>query len=99
MTGNQKAGKGHVKQIGLKCFAEDMAIINRIKSEQGFSYDSDAIRYALILEERNSLLERRLQAMEKALHTQSEEIKNNSWRNNAIYDLLLKVARHFNLVK
>lgn len=95
---NSDNGKNHIKQIGLKCFADDMANINRIKIEQGFKNDSDAIRYALIVEKRNSLLEQRLSAIESSLKTQTEAIQSFSWKNNDVFNLLMKIARFFKII-
>lgn len=85
--------KRHVKQIGLKCFPEDMRIIERIKKEQGFKNDSEAIRYAMFLVEANSLLEKRLENIESRLDGFSKDIENLCWRSNDASDMLLKISR------
>lgn len=97
MAKNIKGG-GHIKQISFKLFTDDVSNINRIMKEQGFAFEADALRYALELEKRNSLLEIRLSAMEGSLKAQTEAIQSFSWKNNDVFNLLMKIARFFKII-
>ncbi len=92
------SNRGHEKQIGLKCFPQDMANINFIMKEQGFKFESDAIRYALTLYKHNSELHEILVTHKEEMVRLGSEIKNISWRNNELYLLVLKIARFMKLV-
>jgi len=96
-----KDEKTHVKQIGLKCTAEDFKHIEKIKKEIGFKYDSDAIRFALEdvakRTEREIAQENRLTAIEEALLKNANSIDSISWRSNDTYLLLLSLANAHNV--
>lgn len=86
-------GKRHVKQIGLKCFPEDVKVIDRIKKDQGFKSDSEAVRYALFLVEANSLTDKRLENIESQLEEFKKNVENLCWRSNDANDMLLNISR------
>ncbi|WP_175888212.1 hypothetical protein [Burkholderia contaminans] len=94
----KKGGKQHVKQIGLKCFPDDMKRIETIKKKHGLKGESDALRMALMLEDENNQLHEILLSHKQEIQRLNEELKNVAWRQNANYQLSLKIAKHLGIV-
>lgn len=94
----KKSGKRHVRQIGFMVMPEDDKMIANIKSKHGLKTDADVIRYVLMLEEENSKLHEVLLSHKEQIQKNSEELKNVAWRQNANYQLQLKIAKHLGIV-
>jgi len=89
----KKTGKRHVRQIGFMVMPEDDKMIANVKSKHGLKTDADVIRYVLMLEDENTKLHEVLLSHKEEIEKNSQELKNMAWRQNAMYQLLLKVAR------
>lgn len=85
--------KKHVKQIGLKCFDDDLKRIQKIQAREDFKFESDAIRYALEVEEENTKLHEILISHKNEIKRYADKIEGMEWRSNAMHDQLMLMTK------
>lgn len=88
---NKKTGRQHERRVTLPLFAEENAILDRLKSKEDIKADTDSLRFALHFYDKYRPMIEVLASFERTMNSMKEELtnemKNISWRQNANFEI------------
>ncbi|MGE4403938.1 MULTISPECIES: hypothetical protein [Pseudomonadota] len=87
----KNTGRQHERRVTLPLFAEENAILDRLKSKEDIKADTDGLRFALHFYDKYRPMIEVLASFERTMHSMKEELtnemKNISWRQNANFEI------------